>query len=289
MVPRALLMFALVAPALTLAPGVQAQATQAFHYAPENGFSLVPVEALDEPLSTGTAVCAAACVRHQDNSAWHETRLTQGGLVLPVNSHFWVEVRQPTVTPPAEYGPAGACAAIVYVEIYDAADAFEGGWYYCAGMGGLAQPGLYEFDLDWSGIEAIAAEPGSILYSSIWTFGSSQPESQSLFLVSDVEHPSRLTVSGTSEPVPVEGTLPQELENETAPPPTATTTTSKPPKPSSSSTSTAPEPEVVAATTSSEAPAQEEPLQAEAKASPAVAGLLVVGLGLAALVGRRRL
>ena len=280
-----LLLTALVAPAPAAAENVPEG--QTFYIAPSHVLSPKPVAAFSEPLNSRLPWPYGPLEFDQ----FMEIPLTVGGTATPVSSHFWVEAKQVTVTSVAASASDG-CPVTQYIGVYDAGDEFVGGWYACLfiGLGGPVQPGIYEFEVDWSGVDGVEISPGDKLQTSFWTQSTSQAESRSLYIIADDgEHKSSITVSGTSEPMGEEPEGPAAGDgNSTAPSGTTTTGSGSPP---SSAAPKPGKPTTAAPQPGDESVPEDEPVppaQEDAKSSPGAGMLLVVGLAAGALVMRRR-
>ena len=300
MVVRSALVVAGLALSLLSFPSATAENTaagQVFYFAPDNGLSPTPVDGLEVAVGWRAPVSASV-----NRIAYFEKTLTAGGNIAPVSAHYWVEAKAQAAAPPTA---VVACAVVVcvdscpmrqWMQVFDDADELAAAWNMCfnlPGVTGVIQPGTYELEVDFSWAEAVEAKPGYRIYTSIYTTGSSTSAGTSLYVVGDkAEHPSSMTWSGTSEPMPGSDSAPATLPNNSTA--TNSTTTSGPSSsgPSSSGT-TGPKP-----STTSGAPKPGEqgteskaaPVREDAKKSPAAIGMLHGALLIAgfAILMRRR-
>jgi hypothetical protein len=283
---------------LSAAAGGAQASTQSFYLAPSAGLALEPTDGLREPLSGGIAACAAVCVRTDQDTAYHEYRLTQAGAVVPVSAHLWIEATEAGAAVPVS--SEAECPITVFFHVWDSNDQWKGGWYYCTSLTGFTTviaPGVYELRLDYRrDLTPIVASSGDWITVSVWTgmLTTSHPAAPSLYLVADASRPSVLVLAGTNEPIPANGTAAVEAPEpspDAEPMPASST--------ASASSSAAPSPSTSQApvTTSGSLPPQEAPDDEESaapgpgadeKSSPAPWGAALLALALV-LLARRRL
>jgi hypothetical protein len=293
MVVRSALVVAGLALSVLSFPSAQAENVadgQAFYYAPDQALASLPPEDLREPLGyPGLA-----------GTAYHRVTLSAAAAVLPVRSSIWVEVTQPTVTPPITNPNTPVtrlCDVTLYIGVANEDDGVKGYWYYCFQLGtaGVILPGTYEFTVDWESLDrgdAVTAAPGDYVYSSVWTLGSSTPTAPTMFLLGDKQHPSLFVLEGTKEPMPGSDSAPAADTNSTTNS-TATSTSGAPGSSGPTSTgTTGPKATSTAAPKPGEPGTESKaaPVREDARKSPAAIGMLHGALLIAgfAILMRRR-